>query len=167
MILFVFCVRGGIIKAVSFVAVVDVIVADVFAAIITVDVEFLAVDNDNGVAAIAISADFVSFTFVIDIVVVYFTNVIGDIIFDVTFNNIIIFTVVDVTAIIIDIYFLAAVNVIDVTVHVAIGSFVVNDVIADTGIVISICSTFFLLHCCQRFLLILFLDRSVQSFQDF
>ena len=70
--LFVFRVWGVTINAVSSVAIVDVIVADVFAAIITVDVYFLAIAidiNNIGVAVTAISADCVSLVFVINVVV--------------------------------------------------------------------------------------------------
>ena len=69
--LFVFQIRG-VINAVSFVVIVDVIVADVFTTIITVDVDFFAIAidvNAIGVAVTAISADCVSLIFVIDVIV--------------------------------------------------------------------------------------------------
>lgn len=72
LILSVFRVRGVTINAVSFVAFVDVIFADVLSAIITVDAAFFAVVNNvnyTGVAVIAISTDFVSLTFVVDVVI--------------------------------------------------------------------------------------------------
>ena len=83
--LFVFQVRG-VINAVSFVVIVDVIVADVFTTIITVDVDFFAIAidvNAIGVAATAISADCVSLIFVIDVIVfdvavVFVIDVIAD-----------------------------------------------------------------------------------------
>ena len=82
---------------------------------------------------------------------------------------IIIFVVVDFTAIITDFHLLAAVDVINVNVVVVvIASFVVNGMIADTGILISICSTtFFLFRCYQRLLLFFCLDKSINSFGDF
>ena len=49
-----------------------VVIADVSATIITVDIDFLAIvidANDTGVAATAISADCVSLVFVIDVIV--------------------------------------------------------------------------------------------------
>ena len=84
-----------------------------------------------------ISADFVSLTFVIDVIVFDFTvvfviDVIADITFDTEFNVIIAFVVADVTAIMIDNHLLAVVDVINVIV-VAIFFFVVNDMIVDTG----------------------------------
>ena len=84
-----------------------------------------------------ISADFVSLTFVIDVIVFDFTvvfviDVIADITFDTEFNVIITFVVADVTAIMIDNHLLAVVDVINVIV-VAIFFFVVNDMIVDTG----------------------------------
>ena len=123
MILFVFRVCGLWFVNVSFVVIVDVIVADVFAAIITVDVDFLAVVinvNDTGVASTAMSADFVSLTFVIDVIafdaaVVFVIDVIADIIFDIEVAVMITFVVVDFAAIIIAIPLLAVVNVVNVS----------------------------------------------------
>ena len=82
------------------------------------------------------------------------------------------FVIVDFTAIIIDIHLLAVAAIINAIVvviinvnNVAIASFSVNDMIAYIWIVISICSTtLFLLSCCKRLLLFLFLDRPIHSF---
>ena len=63
----------------------------------------------------------------------------------------------------IDIHLLALANINNVIVVVAvvIASFVVNDMIIDTAIAISICHTaFFLFSCCQRRLLFLSFDYS-------
>lgn len=71
LILSVFRVRGVTINAVSFVAVVDFILADVLSVIITVDADFFAVVsnvNYTGVAVITI-LPVMSLTFVIDVVV--------------------------------------------------------------------------------------------------
>ena len=134
------------------VVIVDAIVADVFADIITVDTDFLAIVinvNDIDIAATVISADFVSLVFVIDIIVfdvavVFAIDVIADNFFDIEIIVFIIFVVVDFTAIIIDFYLFAAVEVINVNVVVVvIAFFVVNGMIVDTGIVISICSATF------------------------
>ena len=173
---FVFRVRGATVNAVSFVVIVDVIVADIFAAIITADVNFFAIAidvNDIGVAATAISHDCVSPIFVInvtvfDVAVVFAIDVIADNSFDIEIIVIIIFAVVDFTAIIIDFHLLAADDVINVNaVVIVIASFVVNGMIVDIGIVISIYSkTFFLFCCYQRLLLFLILDKSINSFGD-
>ena len=176
LIFFVFRVCGVTINVVSFVVIVDVTALDAFAAIITVDIDFLAVVtdvDDTGVAATTISADFVSFTSVIDVIVfdvtvVFAIDVVTDIIFESKVIVVITFALVVFTAVIIDIHLLAVIDVINVivpaviiiVVTVAIASFVVNDMIVDTGVVISICSTtLFLFRCCQRFFLFLFLDR--------
>ena len=111
--LFVFRVRGVTINAVSFVAIVDVIVV-----IITVDVDFFAIVidvNDIGVTATAISADCVSLVFVIgviifDVAVGFANNDIANNFFDIEIIVIIIFVVADFTAIIIDFNLLAAVG---------------------------------------------------------
>ena len=180
LIFFVFRVCGVTINVASFVVIVDVTALNTFAAIITVDIDFLAVVidvDDTGVTATTISADFVSLTSVIDvtvfdITVVFAIDVITDIIFESKVIVIITFALVVFTAIIIDIHLLAVIDVINVivaaviiiVVTVAIASFVVNDMIVDTGVVISICSTLFLFRCCQnvvvvRLFLFLFLDR--------
>ena len=114
-----------------------------------------------------------SLAFVIDVIIfdvaVVVIDVSADIIFNIKVIVIITFVAVDFTVIIIDIHLLAVVDVINViVVVVAIAFFVVNDILVDTGIVISICiATFFLFRCCQRLLLFLFLDRSIYSFGDF
>ena len=90
------------------------------------------------------------------VAVVFAIDVITNTFFNMEVIVIIIFVVVDFTGIIIDFQLLAAVEVINVT-FVVIASFVVNGIIVDTGIVISIFSTtFFLFRCYQRLLLLLF-----------
>ena len=125
--------------------------------------------NDTGVAATTISADFMTFVFVIDVIVfdvavVFVIDVITDIIFDIKVIVIITFVVVDdFTVIITDIHLLAFVDIINVIVVIVA---IVNGSIVDTGIVISVCSTtFFLFRYYQRPLLFLFLDRSIYSFR--
>ena len=95
--------------------------------------------------------------------VVFAIDVITNTFFNMKVIVIIIFVVVDFTGIIIDFQLLAAVEVINVT-FVVIASFVVNGIIVDTGIVISIFSTtFFLFRCYQRLLLLLF-QQQLQEF---
>ena len=95
--------------------------------------------------------------------VVFAIDVITNTFFNMEVIVIIIFVVVDFTGIIIDFQLLAAVEVINVT-FVVIASFVVNGIIVDTGIVISIFSTtFFLFRCYQRLLLLLF-QQQLQEF---
>ena len=138
--LFVFRVCGATINAVSFTVIVDVIVADVFAAITTADVDFLAIIidvNDIGVLATAISADCVFLIFVIDaivvdVAVVFAIDVVADNFFDIEIIVIIIFVVVDFT---VNFHLLAAVDVINVN------AVVFSISIYDT--------TFFLFRCYQ------------------
>ena len=106
------------------------------------------------------SLNFVIDVIVFDVVPVLVIDVAADIVFDIE--------VTEFTAIIIDIHLLAAVHLINViVVIVAVTSFVANDMIVDTGIVISICSiTFFLFRCLQKVLLFLFFDKSIYSFMD-
>ena len=97
------------------------------------------------------------------VAVVFAIDVITNTFFNMVVIVIIIFVVVDFTGIIIDFQLLAAVEVINVT-FVVIASFVVNGIIVDTGIVISIFSTtFFLFRCYQRLLLLLF-QQQLQEF---
>ena len=97
------------------------------------------------------------------VAVVFAIDVITNTFFNMEVIVIIIFVVVDFTGIIIDFQLLAAVEVINVT-FVVIASFVVNGIIVDTGIVISIFSTtFFLFRCYQRLLLLLF-QQQLQGF---
>ena len=97
------------------------------------------------------------------VAVVFAIDVITNTFFNMEVIVIIIFVVVDFTGIIIDFQLLAAVEVINVT-FVVIASFVVNGIIVDTGIIISICSTtFFLFRCYQRLLLLLF-QQQLQEF---
>ena len=97
------------------------------------------------------------------VAVVFAIDVITNTFFNMEVIVIIIFVVVDFTGIIIDFQLLAAVEVINVT-FVVIASFVVNGIIVDTGIVISIFSTtFFLFRCYQRLLLLLF-QQQLQEF---
>ena len=97
------------------------------------------------------------------VAVVFAIDVITNTFFNMEVIVIIIFVVVDFTGIIIDFQLLAAVEVINVT-FVVIASFVVNGIIVDTGIVISIFSTtFFQFRCYQRLLLLLF-QQQLQEF---
>lgn len=170
-VVFFFC------NAISFIVIVNVIVACVFTAIITIDLVINV--NDTGAVPTTISVDFVSLNFVIavivfDVVAVFVIDVIADIIFIIEVIVVITFVFVDFTTIIIDIHVLVVVdvtNVIDVVVIIFIvvvnTSFVRNEMSVDTDIAISIYSTtFFLFACCQRLLLFLFLDRSFYSFGD-
>lgn len=176
MIRFVLCVCCVSNNASSFVAIVDVFVANVIAAIIDFDADFpgLVISvNDTSVVVPAISADFVSLTLVIDVIVVgvsvaFVIDVIANIIFDIRVIVIIItFVVIDFTVIISDIHVLVVVDfiigmavVVIIVIVVTIASFVVNEMVVDTGIVISMNSTvFFLFSSCQKLVQFLFFDR--------
>ena len=144
---FVFRVRDiDAINANFFVLTVYVIDVDVLTAIITVDFDLLDVvidATDTGAGTTDISAEFVSLTFVInviifDVVKVFFIEVIADIIFDIDVIGIITFT-----ANTIDIHLLAFVDVVNVIVVVIINVTVVvitiffaDDMIVDTDIAI-------------------------------
>ena len=175
MIRFVLCVCCVSNNASSFVAIVDVFVANVIAAIIDFDADFpgLVISvNDTSVVVPAISADFVSLTLVIDVIVVgvsvvFVIDVIANIIFDIRVIVIIItFVVIDFTVIISDIHVLVVdfiigmAVVVIIVIVVTIASFAVNEMVVDTGIVISMNSTvFFLFSSCQKLVQFLFFDR--------
>lgn len=149
---FVFRVRDiDAINANFFVLTVYVIDVDVLTAIITVDFDLLDVvidATDTGAGTTDISAEFVSLTFVInviifDVVKVFFIEVIADIIFDIDVIGIITFIAVHFTANTIDIHLLAFVDVVNVIVVVIINVTVVvitiffaDDMIVDTDIAI-------------------------------
>ena len=92
---------------------------------------------------------FVIDVIVFDVAVVFAIDVITDNFFDIEIIVIIIFVVLDFKTVIIDFHRLAPFDAFNVNVVVVfMASFVVNGMIVDTGIVISICSTIFFLFRC-------------------